>query len=131
MNPQFWANQAAASIDVSEVLPSADAVYVAETETPTPRPTFNPDDVGPGIESFLIAFILAVALLGLLWSMTRHLRRVQVRARVRDEYEAAMAGAPAAEEAGAGGDHAGAGNPDASTPDKPASGPGTSSASDS
>lgn len=77
MNLQLWA------------LSRAGNLLLAEGETPTPRPTFNPDDVGPGVESFLIAFILAVALLFLLWSMSRHMRRVQVRAKLRDEAEAA------------------------------------------
>src|SRR5699024_7048809 len=60
------------------------------------RPTFNPEDVCPGIESFLIAFILAVALLGLLWSMSRHLRRVQVRAKLNEEARQAAASTQAA-----------------------------------
>lgn len=74
----------------------ADYAVLAEGETPTPRPTFNPEDVGPGIESFLIAFILAVALLGLLWSMSRHLRRVQVRAKLNEEARQAAASSQAA-----------------------------------
>lgn len=78
----------------------ADYVVIAEGETPTPRSTFNPDDVGPGIESFLIAFILAVALLLLLWSMSRHLRRVQVRAKLNEE--ARRDGAAASEPEAAG-----------------------------
>jgi len=82
--------------------------YLAEGETPSPRPSINPDDVSPGIESFLIAFILAVALLFLLWSMSRHLRRVQVRAKLEEE---ARREAEASEKPGSTEDNSGA--PDA------------------
>lgn len=116
MNLHLWASQLVGS------------VVVAEGETPSPRPTFNPEDVGPGIESFLIAFILAVALLGLLWSMSRHLRRVQVRARLNEEarLEAESIEDGAAAEGGAGADAPASSDDDGSAPDT--SGPDASGA---
>src|SRR5690625_430478 len=60
-------------------------IVLAQDEEPSPRPSINPDDVSPGIESLIIAFLLALVLLFLLWSMSRHLRRGSVRARLNAE----------------------------------------------
>lgn len=53
--------------------------WVAESGTPEPTNSVNPDDVAPGMGAFVIAFLLALVVIVLIWSMTRHLRRVQVR----------------------------------------------------
>lgn len=75
------------------------AYFVAEGETPTPRPSINPDDVSPGIESFIIVFLLALAIIFLVWSMSRHLRRVQVRSKLDEERRRAAARERSAETA--------------------------------
>src|SRR5690625_2705355 len=81
-------------------------VVLAQDEEPSPRPSINPDDVSPGIESVIIAFLLALVLLFLLWSMSRHLRRVSVRARLNAEarHNGRADSPPEAGSAGAAGD---------------------------
>lgn len=62
---------------------------------PTPTPVeMEAWVVSPGLEGFFWGFfLLAVAAIPLFWSMTRHMRRVDRNARLRDEAEAAAAAA--------------------------------------
>jgi hypothetical protein len=62
--------------------------------TPTPTPTgVAATSLGsPGITGFIVTFLVALALIGLFLSLTRHLRIVDRRSRQRDEAEAAAAG---------------------------------------
>lgn len=65
---------------------------------PTPTPVeMEAWVVSPGLEGFFWGFfLLAVAAIPLFWSMTRHMRRVDRNARLRDEAEAAAAADDAA-----------------------------------
>ena len=60
---------------------------------PTPTPVeMEAWVVSPGLEGFFWGFfLLAAAAIPLFWSMTRHMRRVDRNARLRDEAEAAAA----------------------------------------
>lgn len=59
--------------------------WVAESGTPSPTNSVNPDDVAPGMGAFVIAFLLALVVIVLIWSMTRHLRRVQLRGQAQSQ----------------------------------------------
>ena len=63
--------------------------------TPSPTPVeMEAWVVSPGLEGFFWGFfLLAAAAIPLFWSMTRHMRRVDRNARLRDEAEAAAAAA--------------------------------------
>ena len=63
--------------------------------TPSPTPVeMEAWVVSPGLEGFFWGFfLLAAAAIPLFWSMTRHMRRVERNARLRDEAEAAAAAA--------------------------------------
>jgi hypothetical protein len=67
------------------------------TPSPTPTPTgVAATSLGsPGITGFIVTFLVALALIGLFLSLTRHLRIVDRRSRQRDEAEAAAAAAAA------------------------------------
>ena len=49
---------------------------------------FNSVTVSPGLPGFFAAFVLAVLVVLLAISMTRHTRRIQARARVQERIEA-------------------------------------------
>ncbi|CAN5417993.1 hypothetical protein BH11ACT1_BH11ACT1_24220 [soil metagenome] len=76
----------------------------AVTPTPTPSPTGTvATSLGsPGITGFVVTFVLAIALIGLFLSLTRHLRIVDRRARQLEEQDvsAAEAGPEPGAEAG-------------------------------
>ena len=65
----------------------------AVTSTPTPSPTGTvATSLGsPGITGFVVTFVLAIALIGLFLSLTRHLRIVDRRARQLEEQDASAA----------------------------------------
>lgn len=73
----------------------ASKYWVAESGTPEPTNSVDPNDVAPGMGAFVIAFLLALVVIVLIWSMTRHLRRVQVRGEAQaqeiENEEAALA----------------------------------------
>ena len=71
---------------------------LAGAVTPTPSPTGSAaTSLGsPGITGFIVTFVLAVALIGLFLSLTRHLRIVDRRSRQREEQDEADAPAPPA-----------------------------------
>lgn len=68
-------------------------ILLAATPSPTPV-EMEAWVVSPGLEGFFWGFfLLAAAAIPLFWSMTRHMRRVDRNARLRDEAEAAAAAA--------------------------------------
>lgn len=69
---------------------------VTPSPTPTPTGTAATSLGSPGITGFIVTFLVALALIGLFLSLTRHLRIVDRRSRQRDEAEAAEAAAAAA-----------------------------------
>jgi hypothetical protein len=76
---------------------------VTPVPTPTPTPVTATSLGSPGITGFIVTFVLAVALIGLFLSLTRHLRIVDRRSRQReeeDEEDAAAAGTEAGTAAG-------------------------------
>jgi uncharacterized protein (DUF58 family) len=79
-------------------------VLMAETPTPTPAPTeMELWEVSPGIEGFLWGFmLLAVLVIPLFWSMTKHMRRVDHNERLRVQAEEAAAQAASAGADGSG-----------------------------
>ena len=71
-------------------------ILLAATPSPTPV-EMEAWVVSPGLEGFFWGFfLLAAAAIPLFWSMTRHMRRVDRNARLRDEAEAAAAAEDAA-----------------------------------
>lgn len=71
-------------------------IVLAATPSPTPV-EMEAWVVSPGLEGFFWGFfLLAAAAIPLFWSMTRHMRRVDRNARLRDEAEAATAAQDAA-----------------------------------
>ncbi|TRW43773.1 hypothetical protein [Georgenia yuyongxinii] len=64
-------------------------VLMAETPSPTPAPTeLELWEVSPGIEGFVWGFLLlAVLVIPLFWSMTKHMRRVDHNERLRLQAE--------------------------------------------
>lgn len=56
-------------------------------ETPGPSPDLDPSVVTPGIEGFLVFFVLALAAWFLYRSLLKQIRRVDVRAAQRREAE--------------------------------------------
>ena len=67
---------------------------VAVTPTPSPTGAAATSLGSPGITGFIVTFVLAVALIGLFLSLTRHLRIVDRRSRQREEPDEADAPAP-------------------------------------
>ena len=61
--------------------------------TPSPAPQVDPQLGSPGFIGFLWIFLVAVALILLVMSMGRHLRKVQRNERLRAAAEEAAAGA--------------------------------------
>jgi hypothetical protein len=96
-------------------------LLLAESPTPAPAPTeMEPWEVSPGLLGFLFGFfLLAVAVVPLFLSMTKHMRRVDhnERLRQRAEEEAARADGEPAEPFDAdprpGSGHGGTSAPDA------------------
>ncbi|PVU83537.1 hypothetical protein DDP54_11655 [Cellulomonas sp. WB94] len=82
------------------MLAGVSGLVVAVTPTPSPSATgAAATSLGsPGITGFVVTFVLAVALIGLFLSLTRHLRIVDRRSRQREEQDEADASAPGAEE---------------------------------
>ena len=81
---------------LSAAVAGVSGLVLAVTPGPSPTPTATPaTSLGsPGITGFIVTFVLAVALIGLFLSLTRHLRIVDRRSRQReeeDEREAAEA----------------------------------------
>lgn len=70
--------------------------FVLLTESPTPAPAeMEPWEVSPGLEGFLLGFfLLALAVVPLFFSMTKHMRRVDHNERLRQRGEAAADGGP-------------------------------------
>lgn len=66
------------------------------TESPTPAPAeMEPWEVSPGIEGFLLGFfLLALAVVPLFLSMTKHMRRVDHNERLRQRAEAEAGDGP-------------------------------------
>lgn len=58
---------------------------------------FDPNDVTPTWVGFLITFLLAVAVVALMWDMVRRIRRTRYRGEVREELEAEARAADDAE----------------------------------
>lgn len=78
---------------VVAVLAGVPAIVRAVTPTPTPSPTGTvATSLGsPGITGFVVTFVLAIALIGLFLSLTRHLRIVDRRSRQLEEQDATAA----------------------------------------
>jgi hypothetical protein len=70
--------------------------FVLLTESPTPAPAeMEPWEVSPGLEGFLLGFfLLALAVVPLFFSMTKHMRRVDHNERLRQRAEAAADDGP-------------------------------------
>ncbi|HEX5331899.1 MAG TPA: hypothetical protein VFW79_04580 [Cellulomonas sp.] len=78
---------------VSAALAVVPGLVRAVTPTPTPSPTGTvATSLGsPGITGFVVTFVLAIALIGLFLSLTRHLRIVDRRSRQLEEQDASAA----------------------------------------
>ena len=65
-------------------LPTAAALLGAATPSPMPTPAIqvDPDLGSPGILGFVFTFVLALVLIALVLSMSRHLRKVDRNARL-------------------------------------------------
>jgi len=81
---------------------SAGATRLVLAVTPSPSPSATGSAAtglgSPGITGFVVTFVLAVALIGLFLSLTRHLRIVDRRSRQREEDEESDAAAPGVED---------------------------------
>lgn len=66
---------------------------VAPSPSPTPQPQVNPNLGSPGFIGFVFTFVLALALIGLVLSMSRHLRSVNRNARLEAAAQEAAASA--------------------------------------
>ena len=77
------------------------AVVVAAEEE------FDPNDVTPGIEGFVLTFLVMAVVVLLVLDMVRRIRRVNYRAEVREQLEAEQAAAAADGVAGSGAGGAG------------------------
>jgi hypothetical protein len=83
---------------LSAAVAGVSGLVLAVTPTPTPTTTPATSLGSPGITGFIVTFVLAVALIGLFLSLTRHLRIVDRRSRQReqeDEEDARTAGTEA------------------------------------
>ena len=60
----------------------------AATPTPSPTPTFNPDAVTPGVVGFAVTLGLILVTIVLLISLTRRIRRVNMRADIAARLDA-------------------------------------------
>ena len=81
---------------VSAASAGVSGLAVAVNPTPSPTGAAATSLGSPGITGFIVTFVLAVALIGLFLSLTRHLRIVDRRSRQREEPdEADEADAPA------------------------------------
>lgn len=58
------------------------------TPSPSPAPDFNPDTVTPGLVGFGITFLIAVAVVLLVFDMVRRIRRVRYRDEIRQKLDA-------------------------------------------
>ena len=78
-----------AVLQVAGVLPAG--VPLSPTPSPSPSTLEIPpeDQTSPGLLGFLVTFAVAAAVIGLGYSLVRHLRVVDRNARRRDEAEAA------------------------------------------
>jgi len=72
---------------LSAAVAGVSGLVLAVTPGPSPTPTATPaTSLGsPGITGFIVTFVLAVALIGLFLSLTRHLRIVDRRSRQREQ----------------------------------------------
>lgn len=84
---------------LSAAVAGVSGLVLAVTPGPSPTPTATPaTSLGsPGITGFIVTFVLAVALIGLFLSLTRHLRIVDRRSRQREEEDAEDAAAAGSE----------------------------------
>jgi capsular polysaccharide biosynthesis protein len=64
------------------------AVLGAATPTPTTPVSPDPDLVTPGVVGFLATAFVAVAVILLVWDMTRRIRRGRVRADLQEQLDA-------------------------------------------
>ncbi len=81
---------------VSAALAGVSGLAGAVTPTPSPTGSAATSLGSPGITGFIVTFVLAVALIGLFLSLTRHLRIVDRRSRQREEQDEADAPVPGA-----------------------------------
>jgi hypothetical protein len=65
----------------------------AATPTPTPSPEVDPNLVTPGVIGFLVTLAMIVAVILLLISLTRRIRRVNNRAEIAARLDAEEAAA--------------------------------------
>jgi hypothetical protein len=77
----------------ASLAPYAAADVTASVAQPSPSPSAPPEElqsfeVSPGLLGFLPPFLIALACVGLFLSLTRHLRRVNVRQAQIDAAEA-------------------------------------------
>lgn len=88
---------AAAGIGDLTASPVAHTGLVAEVAEPTPDPTrapaggFEAWEVSPGLIGFIPVFLIALACVGLFLSLTKQMRRVDVRQAQQDAEDAARA----------------------------------------
>jgi len=60
----------------------------AATPTPSPTPPFDENSVTPGVVGFIVTLAMIVAVIVLLISMTRRVRRVNYRAEIAERLDA-------------------------------------------
>ncbi len=73
-----------------------EAVLLLLTAVPD-EPSFDPDEVTPGLPGFLVTFAIVIAVVFLLRDFTRRVRRLQVRGQLLEQAEAERAGAERAD----------------------------------
>jgi len=94
---------------------------------PTVLAGIDPKDASPGIGAFIAFLVLAVVVLLLAWSFTRHQRKIRANAAAREHQLRQQAEAGRADEPAAAGESAAAaaagGDANASSPEEPSSSP--------
>ncbi|CAA9426945.1 MAG: hypothetical protein AVDCRST_MAG35-2346, partial [uncultured Quadrisphaera sp.] len=85
-----------------------DGVLTALLAAAAEEPSFDPDEVTPGLPGFLVTFAIVVAVVFLLRDFTRRVRRLQFRGEQLEREEAERAAARDAEARGAEAEQAGA-----------------------
>lgn len=64
-------------------------IWLATTPSPTPTPTIPNDDlVTPGVGGFITVFLIAAAVVLLVFDMLRRVRRTTYKAEIRERLEA-------------------------------------------
>jgi hypothetical protein len=82
-----------------------EAVLLLLTAVPD-EPSFDPDEVTPGLPGFLVTFAIVIAVVFLLRDFIRRVRRLQVRGQLLEQAEAERAGAERADAERAGAERA-------------------------